>query len=107
MQGEIFSAVCYKDLSSFRRFFKCSTVVTPAQRGGTVNSESPINGSFSQPKPCRIRPTEEQPHEKDEKESRTGIQGQHSPGSNMGQQDIGGVAEQFDVHPKQISEWKQ
>jgi hypothetical protein len=33
-------------------------------RGGLGNSESAISGSLAQPKPCRIRPAEEQ-HEED------------------------------------------
>jgi len=56
----------------------------PTLRGGAKNSDSPLSDNLAQPAPCGARPTEEQAHEKDEKESRTGVQGQSSFGRNQG-----------------------
>ena len=41
-------------------------------RGGLGNSDSPISDSLAQPRPWQSRYTEEQAHEKDEKESQIG-----------------------------------
>jgi len=60
--------------ASFReRGFTLLEQLVVVARDGLGNSDSTISGSLAQPKPCRIRPTGEQAHEKDEKESRTGI----------------------------------
>jgi hypothetical protein len=42
-----------------------------SQRDGAGNSDKSISDSCAQPKPCKAWPTEEQAHEKGEKESRT------------------------------------
>jgi hypothetical protein len=42
-------------------------------RGGSANSDRAISDNLAQPKPWRPRRTEEQAHEKDETESRTGV----------------------------------
>ena len=65
-----------------------------------------ISDRLAQPKPCSARPTEEQAHEKDEKESRSGIQGQRGVGGITGRQDAGWPAQAFDVQANQIVEWK-
>jgi len=64
---------------------------TSGERSGPGNSDSPLSGSLAQPKPHGVRQIEEQAHEKDEKESRTGIQSQSGPGRDQGRQDTGGV----------------
>jgi lysophospholipase L1-like esterase len=60
-------------------------------RGGLANSDRAISDSLAQPKPWKTRQTEEQAHEKDEKKSRTGIQGEGGLGSDQGRQDRSGV----------------
>ena len=59
------------------------------RRGGPENSDSPLSGSLAQPEPWRPRQIKEQAHEKDEKESRPGIQGQGGLGRDTWRQDVG------------------
>ena len=47
--------------------------VNAEERGGLGNSDSAISDNLAQPKPWKPRRTEEQAHEKDEEESRTGF----------------------------------
>lgn len=85
-------------LTQFVELLRFKSGVVPTQqagiityRGGLANSDSAISDSLAQPKPWKTRQTEEQAHEKDEKESRTGIQGQGGLGSDQGRQDHSGV----------------
>jgi len=68
----------------------CEAVTRP-NRSGPNNSDRELSGSLAQPMPLMLRQTEEQAHEKDEKESRTGIQGQGGNRRDSGRQDTGGV----------------
>lgn len=53
-------------------------------RSDLANLDRLLSFSLAQPEPCRPRKTEEQAHEKDEKESRTGIHGQDGNSRDQG-----------------------
>ena len=63
---------------------KYSDLALVPLRGGSGKLDSPISDNLAQSKLWRPRHTEEQAHEKDEKESRTWIQGQGGDSSDQG-----------------------
>ena len=79
-------------------------VATPS---GPGNSDSPISVISARMGDGIARMDGEQDVEKTEKESRSGVQGQGGIGGDPGREVALELAEQFDVHPQQITEWKK
>lgn len=75
-----------------------------AVRGSPDNLDIPLIGSLAKPTPLMLQLTEEQAHEKGEKESPTRIQGLGVKLRDEVRQDTGGIV---DVHPNQIPDWKR
>ena len=79
-------------------------VVTAGNRSGPTNSDSPISVISARRGDGIARKDGEEDCKKAEKESRGGVQGK---GGVRDEKTLSELAEQFDVHPYQITEWKK
>jgi len=72
-QAEIVQPADFAKILKEGRPVMVNVVPRGGNRGGAVKLDSPLSDSLAQPKPWKSRRTEEQAHEKDEKESRTRV----------------------------------
>ena len=76
-------------------------------RGGAEKLGSPLSGSLAQPKPWAPRHTEEQAQRRTRRNHASSFKARVALAAIKNDKTLIELTVQFDIHPNQISEWKQ
>ena len=76
-------------------------------KSGLANSDSPLSGNLARPKSCNRRQKRNESMRRTRRNHAAGFKAKVAIAAIKGDKILAELAEQFDVHSSQISEWKQ